>query len=169
MNKLVKGSVAAATGIVLLLGGAGSLALWNDTADITDASVDSGNLTLTATTGTWTGAPAIWVPGDEASYTSTITVVATGDNIAADLEIDALALAGGDAELLADLDIDFAVVGALPAGVTATAGGYSINQAGTFTLPVTVTVAFDEGSDNLTQDQVVDLEGLQFLLTQVAP
>jgi len=169
MNKLVKGSVAAAAGIALLMGGAGSLALWNDTADIANESVDSGNLTLTTSAGSWTNAPAIWVPGDESTYTATVTVVATGDNIEADLTIDTLALAGGDAELLADLDIEFVVTGTLPTGVTGSAGSYTIGQAGTFVLPVTITVEFDEGSDNLTQNQSVDLEGLEFVLEQVAP
>ena len=32
MNKLVKGSIAGAAGIILLMGGAGSLAYWNDSA-----------------------------------------------------------------------------------------------------------------------------------------
>ena len=32
MNKLTRGAIAAGVGVVLLLGGAGTFALWSDTA-----------------------------------------------------------------------------------------------------------------------------------------
>ena len=50
MNKLVKGSIAAAAGISLLMGGAGSLALWNDSVTVNAGTVSSG--TLDVSTGT---------------------------------------------------------------------------------------------------------------------
>src|SRR4051812_29833136 len=54
MNKLVKGSVAAATGIVLLMGGAGSLALWNDSQVVNGGTVSTGELDIALQgTGTW--------------------------------------------------------------------------------------------------------------------
>ena len=39
MNKLVKGSIAGAAGIALLLGGAGTLALWNADAYIANTAI----------------------------------------------------------------------------------------------------------------------------------
>lgn len=165
MNKLVKGSVAAATGIVLLMGGAGSLALWNDSADISNASIDSGNLTLSTAGGAWDTLPTNWVPGDEYEYTANVTVTATGDNILATLTLDNSSITG-DAELLADTDIVFTIGGVLPAGITGGAGSYEVTTEGVYVLPVTVTVTFDSASGNLTQDQSIDLTDIGFLLEQ---
>src|ERR1700710_1730368 len=44
MNKLVKGAVAGAVGVTLLLGGAGTFALWNSTIGVSTGSISTGNL-----------------------------------------------------------------------------------------------------------------------------
>ena len=92
MNKIVSGAVAGAAGIVLLLGGAGSFALWNANATVAASSVSSGNLAISAdTAGVWTDItnggskvidPATYriVPGNVLQYTSALTVTATGDS-----------------------------------------------------------------------------------------
>ena len=55
MNKNIKGAVAIAAGVVLLMGGAGSLAYWNDTQSVASAAgVNAGTLSATAGTGGWT-------------------------------------------------------------------------------------------------------------------
>ena len=46
MNKTVKGAFAAGTAAFLLVGGAGSLAYWNDTANVAGSTINSGTLTL---------------------------------------------------------------------------------------------------------------------------
>jgi alternate signal-mediated exported protein len=169
MNKLVKGSIAGAAGIALLLGGAGTLALWNDSADIADTTINSGTLTLTesATSPAWTG-PSTIVPGDTVTYDSQVTVTAAGDNINATLSVDESSITGGDAELLADLDIamtaDLTGLTGIAAGTAA--GTYDITAPGTYVIPVSVTVVFDELSDNDTKSQSVDLTGLAFDLQQ---
>lgn len=168
MNKLVKGSIAAATGIVLLMGGAGSLALWNSTADISNQSVQAGNLSVTAAGGAWNSLPTRWVPGDEYTYTANVTVVATGENIEATLGINPASVTG-DADLIADTDITLAVTGVLPAGVSLVSGVYTVTAPGTYVLPVVVTVSFDEASTNVTQNDTINLNGLNFILQQVAP
>src|SRR4051812_5239895 len=105
MNKLVKGAIAGAAGIVLLMGGAGSLAYWNDSANAGPASgsntITAGTLTITAANaGTWTKgmynnagtqtvAPATIaslaavkvVPGNKLVYTQNFNVVGTGDDL----------------------------------------------------------------------------------------
>lgn len=59
MSPFVKGTLATGTAIVLLLGGAGTFALWNDHANIasgTGGDIDPGHLYLlpdSATTGAW--------------------------------------------------------------------------------------------------------------------
>ena len=89
MNKLVKGSIAAAAGITLLMGGAGSLALWNDSADLTGGSVSTGELNIISNgDGAWTDNIALWVPGDEDTYTETFTIEAAGDNLSFELAAD---------------------------------------------------------------------------------
>ncbi|TBN56216.1 alternate-type signal peptide domain-containing protein [Glaciihabitans arcticus] len=109
MNKLVKGSIAGAAGIALLLGGAGTFALWNDSAALTAATVSTGELDidLTATAAVWndvstktvggvttssvlngaTFNPATHklVPGDTVTYTKEVTIKANGKNLAAKL------------------------------------------------------------------------------------
>ncbi|HTL42175.1 MAG TPA: alternate-type signal peptide domain-containing protein [Pseudolysinimonas sp.] len=105
MNKLVKGAVAGAAGIILLMGGAGSLAYWNDSAVAGPASgsntITAGTLSITAqnagswtkamynNAGTQTVAPAAVaslsavrvVPGNRLVYTQTFNVVGTGDDL----------------------------------------------------------------------------------------
>jgi len=105
MNKVAKGAIAAAAGVILLMGGAGSLAYWNDTANAGPASgsntITAGNLTVAAVnSGAWTKgfynaagtvvtAPASIaslagvkvVPGNRLVYTQTFNVTASGDDL----------------------------------------------------------------------------------------
>jgi alternate signal-mediated exported protein len=105
MNKLVKGTIAGAAGIILLMGGAGSLAYWNDSATAGPGagsnSITAGTLTVTAVNaGSWTKgfynaagtvvtAPAAVgslaavrvVPGNRLVYTQNFNLVATGDDL----------------------------------------------------------------------------------------
>jgi alternate signal-mediated exported protein len=104
MNKLVKGSIAGAAGIILLMGGAGSLAYWNDSAAAGPAggtTITAGTLTVTAATaGSWTkgfynaagtvvtAQSAVGtlssvrvVPGNRLIFTQNFNIVATGDDL----------------------------------------------------------------------------------------
>lgn len=167
MNRFAKGSIAAGAGIVLLLGGAGTFALWNDTAEIGNATIQAGELRLDTTgTGGWDAVPANWVPGDSATYTDTLTLTAVGDNIAAILSVDESSITG-DADLLADLEIEF-TVGAVTGGTVVDNGdgSYSISAAGSYTIPVEVSVSFDAASSNATQLQQVDLTTIAFKVQQ---
>lgn len=169
MNKLTKSAIAGAAGIALLLGGAGSLAYWNDSATVSSTTINAGSLSVAIDAGaSWDNTITEWVPGDTATYTADLTVVAEGDNIKADLTFDEASI--GTGPLASALDITFAA-GTLPAGVTAGAAGtYHIVGAGTYSIPVTVTVSFPFGAtvDNTTQSGSVDLTGVKFQVTQVA-
>ncbi|HEX7834555.1 MAG TPA: alternate-type signal peptide domain-containing protein [Pseudolysinimonas sp.] len=105
VNKLVKGAIAGAAGIVLLMGGAGSLAYWNDSASAGPSSgsnsITAGTMTVTAVNGgSWTkglynasnvlvGSVASvadlstvrLVPGNRLVYTQGFNIVATGDDL----------------------------------------------------------------------------------------
>jgi len=49
MNKFTKGAIATGAAIVLLLGGAGTFALWNDSASVAGGSITSGVLKFDTT------------------------------------------------------------------------------------------------------------------------
>jgi alternate signal-mediated exported protein len=172
MNKMTKGAIAGAAGIVLLLGGAGTFALWSDNAGVDGGTITSGVLDLQANTdGVWkdtssdvSGAPVVVpatfrvVPGDQLTYTQTVTVTATGDNLKAHF---GYSLSGGDT---------------LPTGVTA---AVTVKQGATIlgpsvvvplgTTTYTVTVVFNFAStigDGAGHGQ--DLQNTTFNLDDVA-
>ncbi len=102
MNKTTKGTIAIAAGITLLLGGAGSLAYWQETANVAAASVSTGQLHVTVGTGTtWevkkSGASTYtaianistfkMVPGDSVRYTVPFSTLAEGDNLVANATV----------------------------------------------------------------------------------
>ncbi len=102
MNKTTKGTIAVAAAIALLMGGAGSLAYWQDSASVDRAAVTTGQLDVDIATGcTWTvkGKDAAaaspianiatfrMVPGDTVTCNVNFTTVATGDNLKADASI----------------------------------------------------------------------------------
>lgn len=169
MNKLTKAAIAGAAGIALLLGGAGSLALWNSSVDITAADITSGTLTLAEVpaAGSWDTPPTLWVPGDVATYTTQLTIGATGDNLKALLSVNPGSITG---DLADALEFEIAVT-APPAGVTAGTlpGTYEITSAAngaTFTVKVTVTFPANSVVGTVAQNQTVDLSGMNFLLQQ---
>jgi alternate signal-mediated exported protein len=112
MNKLVKGSIAGAAGIALLLGGAGTFALWNDSTTVAAAPITTGQLGIVAATtpaATWTdtstgailNGTAIaegtqkMVPGDSWTYTKRFVLTTEGKNLLADLVLDPSTLVVG--------------------------------------------------------------------------
>lgn len=99
MNKLVKGAIATGVGVILLVGGGGTLATWNQTQSASMGSVVSGDLNLEVNTATdkghWTNASGSTinvatykvVPGDVLTYTQDLKVTLTGDQMRARLSL----------------------------------------------------------------------------------
>lgn len=180
MNKFAKGSLAAGAGLVLLLGGAGTLAYWNDSAEITGGTINAGTLDLTAVGGQWTqGATQIddiaqWsmVPGDELSYTADLALVAQGDNIQGTIVLDEsfVEITGGADQI--DVSFDVAEGTTLPDGIeyqdeTFTFSGPAGESAYEIPVQVTVSFPFDEDAEqNASKGAVVDLENISFVATQ---
>lgn len=166
MNKLVKGSVAAAAGIALLMGGAGSLALWNDSADIDAGTVNSGTLTIASTgDGTWDQSLAYIVPGDNITYTETFDVVAVGDNLDAELTSNIASIVDGITG--SDSSTTFTVVDSSNAPVLPVLGVYSFGE-GDYTVSVEIVVDFPSSVSGLTgQGETTDLSNVTITLTQV--
>jgi alternate signal-mediated exported protein len=166
MNKLVKGSIAGAAGIALLLGGAGTFALWNATATVSAQTITAGTLALTANAnGVWTkdGTPITAstyrvIPGTTLIFTQTLTVNAVGDGLTADLTYSGFT---GSNTLAAITDETLEVTSA-----TATVAGNTLKfTPGTSTVNVKLTVVFPQGATT-GQNAVLDLSALNFTLTQ---
>jgi len=184
MNKSTKGALAATTAGVLLLGGAGSLAFWSDSVTIGGSTISSGHISLDDTTaGDCAGADWVLddgeatagavfdpasstlVPGDSITKTCTFDVTAVGDHLRA-----TLAATGGGLTLLAagdDLSPDvtttavFTVGGATATTITEDNDGDELEATITLSFPYGVT------SDNLSQDDSLDLSDFTVALTQV--
>lgn len=188
MNKLLKGSIAGAVGVALLLGGAGTFASWNSTAIVGSAgAIKAGTLTVTdpapATPGTWrngplTTSPTITianfrtVPGDVLTYTKTLNVVATGDNLKAILSLDPNSITGTTTSIpdatLAGYLSNNATISATGTGVTTTSGVTNIATTAT-SIVVVVTLNFPNGAagaENLAKSGSVDLSKVAVILTQ---
>jgi len=120
MNKLTKAAIAGGLGIALLLGGAGTLATWNTSANISGGTIVAGSLTIgTATSTGWSvshttgtittvtpltltngiftvtsgGTAFTSSPGDKLIYASTVPLTVTGTNLAATLSLTSGAIA----------------------------------------------------------------------------
>jgi alternate signal-mediated exported protein len=183
MNKLVKGAIAGAVGVALLLGGAGTFALWNSSIGVASGTVATGTLAFGTSTGaTWTDAspgattttfdPSTQkiVPGDVVKLTQTVTVNATGKNLVATLAYVPSSVAiPADlvGKLVPTITVtklagDATVTGSGPYTITPTAGG-------TTTFTVVLTFTFDKllPTGIVGQNESVDLSGASFTLTQV--
>ena len=109
MNRMIKGSVAGATGIVLLMGGFGTYALWSDSADMNNSKVSSGVLDIRAGAVTWDG-NGDWeqgdlvVPGDVVTRTQEFAIRGTGGNLKGDVTFTPGAEVDAD-DLKVDVDV----------------------------------------------------------------
>ncbi|MCC9205448.1 alternate-type signal peptide domain-containing protein [Arthrobacter sp. zg-Y769] len=104
MNKMTKGALSIGFGAALLLGGGGTLAVWNQTVDTNAGTIAAGDLGLTAGTGTWTsnGTPIKdinsykIVPGETLTYSQPLTVDLKGDKMQANVKVNADGILTGD-------------------------------------------------------------------------
>jgi alternate signal-mediated exported protein len=120
INKSTKGALAASAAAVLLLGGAGSLAYWNSTQDVSGADIASGHLKLTdpdcgagwVLDGGTNYEAQLLVPGDTLTKVCTFALDSSGAHLSADFDTTAPDISG-DAALLSELDVsaDYTVNG----------------------------------------------------------
>lgn len=189
MNKFLKGGIAGAVGIVLLLGGAGTFALWNSSASTDAGTIAAGNLSVVAsgTAGSWTvngGTPRATmtgykvVPGDVLVYTKSMSIVASGDNLVATLSVDPASIAPTSTSSTADAALaayltKTAVLTATGTGIstgsapyTVTAGTAGVAQNVTVAVTVTFPKSTTPGFENNTKLGSVNLAALAVTLTQ---
>jgi alternate signal-mediated exported protein len=165
--------VATATGIVLLLGGAGSLAYWTDSAtpSANNQQINAGTLALTAGTGTWTKAfvnaagtttvgPAPVtdftnvkiVPGNKLVFTQVYTVTAAGDDlffrIGGNTAASGTLSPGTLATAIGGANSVYSVTTSALTGIAltgVTANTYKVTGTGTGTITVTWTITWPFG------------------------
>lgn len=94
MNKLAKGALATGLGVALLIGGGGTLAVWNAEQSVAPGKIVTGDLQLDAGQGTWTNAQGPInidnyraVPGDKLTFTQDVEVDLKGDLMLANLTV----------------------------------------------------------------------------------
>ena len=169
MNKLIKGSIAGAAGIALLLGGAGTFASWNDSAAVAAGSVTSGVLDVSnAVAGTWDKNIALIVPGDTRTFSDSLEVTATGDNLSAKVTTNAASIVNK----ITDATVNTVVTlknASTSAVITPVDGVFTVG-AGTYTVDVSIVVTFPStvGGQN-SQNKTTDLSGLAVTVAQVLP
>jgi alternate signal-mediated exported protein len=174
MNKAIKGSIAAGAAGILLLGGAGTFALWQDTKNIDAGSLSTGELNLTlGGAGAWndltsgTADPISdistfnIVPGDTLVYTTTATINAEGDNLKGTLTVaeDTFTLPTGASAVITTQES--------AEGLDAVGNVLTFTEAGTYTVDVKLTVTFD-ANGLADQDEALDLDGIALTLQQNA-
>lgn len=192
MNKLLKGAIAGAAGVALLLGGAGTFALWNDAAVVSGGTIATGTLSIVPS-----GAAATWtdisstvangttfdpstqrlVPGDKVKLTKAVTINTTGKNLKANLSFDPASITT-DPALASLLTYTLAATpvvttGSATVAQVGTTNNFTITpgSAATTTVNVTFTVEFLDTTGTTGQGlaTAANLSGLKFTLTQVRP
>lgn len=186
MNTLLKGALAGVAGIALLLGGAGTFALWNSSATVTGGTIVAGQLLVSGSTtpGTWSvngGADRTTldgfkaVPGDSLVYTRIMNITATGDNLVATLSmapasISVLTPSTANNALAAYLTKTAVLTAAgtdiSTDGVTVTAGTAGVSQTITAKVTVTFPKSTTPGFENDTMLGSVSLADMAVTLTQ---
>lgn len=171
MNKMTKGALATGLGVALLLGGGGTLAVWNKSVAEPAGTIASGDLELTAGTGTWTndvGASIILstykaVPGDELHFSQPVTVALAGDLMSASLTLTN--------NLATDPSVSYLQVGSATlkdANGAIVTGPLDANSDGDYTAAVSVKF-LESTSGTVGTKATNDLGSIGFKLEQIAP
>lgn len=184
MNKLVKGSIAGAAGIALLLGGAGTLATWNSSVTVASpGSIAAGTLDIAAVDGDndgWTlsgsiadaaATPSAFtiVPGDDVTYTKSFEITATGDNLAATVELGDFAIVPVDENDDADVELADLLTASATFTVDTNDTASIVASTGVQTVVVSVTINFpseDAGDENDAKLGNVSLDEFTITVTQ---
>ncbi|MGC3956101.1 MAG: alternate-type signal peptide domain-containing protein [Propionicimonas sp.] len=193
MKKTTKGVIATGVAVVLLLGGGGTLAYWNDSANLGGSNtITAGTLTVVANgTPTWrirhtSGAETAVadvsavriVPGDVLLYSVPATITAQGQNLRFQVGLagGSVAAAGGNAASTAlagrlTNSAVFAVTGATPVGASGNTFEHKSNATGSYatTITATITWPFDgtPAQDNPAKTGSVNLANFALTVTQI--
>lgn len=176
MDKKTKGAIAAGAAALLLAGGAGTFATWNDSKTLNAGTVTAGQLKFTGTpAGEWykgtdtseaTGTKVTIstyriVPGDVLTYKATADFIAQGDNLNATLALDETAAGTFDG-------LTWGATSVTATGVNGS-GVITPNDGTVRSAVVTKTATFAGSTSGTTsQGATAALTGLQLKLTQTS-
>lgn len=189
MNKTAKGALAASAAAALLLGGAGTLAYWNDDAVVNGGSVNSGYLEInpTVVSPNTTPCDASWkhtngpksgttvvniVPGDVITKNCTFVVRAKGDNLEAAPTVPATIAytASSTVGAGAPTTLSLPVAATYTLGATPLTGNITeLDDTKVLTAKIQVSFPYDAthtANLNDTQNLLVSLQDLTVSLTQ---
>lgn len=170
-HSALKGTVAAAAGIAVMLGGAGTFALWNQQGAIGSGSTGTGALTAefdpqTTWQDTTAGAGNAvedvtafrMVPGDTLVGSTAVTVTATGENLLVDT-----GLHYAEGTLPEDITAEVTLTDGEGEPVTRLQGS---NTGTRHDLTATITLAFDADAE-ASMSEPIDLSAISVDLRQV--
>ena len=175
MKKTTKGALAAGTAAVLLMGGAGTLAFWTESADVAGTGIESGHLEVTNNncgTANWTldggtvvGAATRIIPGDTIGKTCTFTIDGEGTHFTdVDIAISAPSWAAGSNGALTGA---LGTVGATYTGNTvgpiASGDDIPVGEVVTATFSMTFNPAT---TDDVAEDVTATLDTIAITVTQ---
>ena len=183
MKKASKGVLAASAGVVLLIGGGGTLAYWTETPTIPGGNINAGRMNLVPVgpeggCDAWKldsgeDAPVTYtdgqplVPGDVLTRDCSYTIQAVGNHLEASVAIATPIF--NDADAVDPTDDDFGDM--LSVAVSAVKVGGDTKSVFTEAdngelLTATVTVTFNSAAGNVTEDLDTVLESATLTATQ---
>ena len=175
MKKMTKGALVTGLGVALLLGGGGTLAVWNVEQTANAGTMAAGSMELTSSTGVWTSNLSTEpisditeyriVPGEELTYTQQLEVGLEGDQLEATLSVDTTGVTNGFSNNLALEDFTVTKAGAADATITGYNGSADV-ETGTYTASATLAFNADNQED---MNQELDLTHVAYVLDQKAP
>lgn len=177
MNKMIKGSIAGATGVALLMGGFGTYALWSDSENLAANGVQSGELTIDTEAGAyddtrtqaaddWT-ANDLMVPGDVITYTQTFDVSGDGKNLQGTIVLDVEDLVSDFSTLQYDVDVVASGSGATDITKDSATTFSFVDPFGTATLTATVTYTLPASTGGtVDQNKSADTPASTFTISQ---
>lgn len=167
MSRITRGALALAAATVLCLGGAGSMAYWQDSAATDAAAFTMGELALDPVgTGEWTvGGEAVAsayraAPGDTLVFTQDFALVKEGDGLQAGLTLSPGAIVATPET--------FTAGEATLTGPVASTGPneWTVTGSGTVSLSLAFTWSKGAAVDNSTQGAVITIDPTTLLIQQ---
>jgi alternate signal-mediated exported protein len=155
MKRTTKGALAAGGAAALLLGGAGTLAYWTDTAEVPGATINAGHLDLTdedcgagwVLDGGAAFGSQLLVPGDELTKTCTYTLDIAGEHFTkADFTVTAPTDVTGAQALVEEIGVATTVE--LDGTPQATATGVTVADDDVITVEMKIEWPYGTAVDN---------------------
>ncbi|MFZ3454184.1 alternate-type signal peptide domain-containing protein [Arthrobacter sp. 7Tela_A1] len=167
---MAKGALATGVGVALMLGGGGTLAIWNDTETAFAGNIAAGNLDISAANGVWMKADGTVikdfaayriVPGETLRFEQALDITLEGEELKATLAPTFAGLTDGFA---GQLDYTYSIV----QNNKKIAPNQILTEANDGAATATASVTFKKSAVG-GKEAVQDLSKISYKLQQVAP